>query len=56
MMNTTSTKKMSKLNRKRALIRIQKELQYIAGKSHNTAEETDIRFAIYYVVQAILSN
>ncbi len=55
MMNTTSTRrKMNKLNQKRALIRIQKELQYIASKA--TVGEKDIRKAIYHVVSAILSE
>ena len=53
-MKTTSTRKMQWHNRKRALIRIQKELQYISMKTRDGhLEQKDIMKAIYYVVEAI---
>jgi hypothetical protein len=54
MMNMTSArKKMSKLNRKRALIRITRELQYILSKSQDEPNEKDLRKAIFHTAQAL---
>lgn len=56
MMNTTSAKPMTRTNRKRALIRIQKELQHIVGRTiapETHGQVTQIRRAIHHVVNAI---
>jgi hypothetical protein len=50
---TSARKKMSKLNRKRALIRITRELQYILSKSQDEPNEKDLRKAIFHTAQAL---